>query len=59
MAVLAKKQAALQTAIKQGRENPVDRAIRILEGALGDVVVIIEAQVMEEGWPSARRLERL
>ncbi len=38
IAVLAKKQAALKTAIRQGRENPVDRAIRILEGALGDVV---------------------
>ncbi len=59
MAVLAKKQAALQLAITQGRENPVDRAIRILEGALGDVVVIIEAQAKEESWPAARRQERL
>jgi hypothetical protein len=59
MAVLAKKQAALQLAIRQGRENPVDRAIRILEGALGDVVVIIEAQTKEESWPAARRQERL
>jgi hypothetical protein len=59
MAVLAKKQAALQLAIRQGRENPVDRAIRILEGALGDVVVIIEAQAKEENWPAARRQERL
>jgi hypothetical protein len=59
MAVLAKKQAALQLAIRQGRENPVDRAIRIPEGALGDVVVIIEAQATEEDWPAARRQERL
>jgi hypothetical protein len=59
MAVLAKKQAALQLAIRQGRENPVDKAIRILEGALGDVVVIIEAQAKEESWPAARRQERL
>ncbi len=59
MAVLAKKQAALQLAIRQGRENPVDRAIRILEGALGDVVVIVEAQAKEENWPAARRQERL
>jgi hypothetical protein len=59
MAVLAKRQAALQLAIRQGRENPVNRAIRILEGALGDVVVIIEAQVTEEDWPAARRQERL
>ncbi len=59
MAVLAKKQAALQLAIRQGRENPVDRAIRILKGALGDVVVIIEAQAKEENWPAARRQERL
>jgi hypothetical protein len=59
MAVLAKKQVALQFAIRQGRENPVDRAIRILEGALGDVVVIIEAQATEEDWPAARRQERL
>ncbi len=56
MAVLAKKQAALQLAIRQGRENSVDRAIQILEGALGDVVVIIEAQATEEDGP--RREER-
>jgi hypothetical protein len=59
MAVLAKRQAALQLAIRQGRENPVDRAIGILEGALGDVIVIIEAQATEEDWPAARRQERL
>jgi hypothetical protein len=59
MAVLAKRQAALQLAIRQGRENPVDRAIRILGGALGDVVVIIEAQAKEESRPAARRQERL
>ncbi len=59
MAVLAKRQAALQLAITQGQENPADRAIRILEGALGDVVVIIEAQAKEEDWPAARRQERL
>jgi hypothetical protein len=59
MAVLAKRQAALQLAIRQGQENPVDRAIRILEGALGDVVVIIKAQAKEENWPAARRQERL
>jgi hypothetical protein len=37
----------------------VDRAIRILEGALGDVVIIVKAQVKEENWPAARRQERL
>jgi hypothetical protein len=59
MAVLAKKQEALQTAIRQGQENPVDRAIRILEGALGDVVILLEAQATEENWPAAQRQERL
>jgi hypothetical protein len=57
IAVLAKRQAALQLVIRQGRENPVDRAI--LEAALGDVVIIIEAQAAEEDWPAARRQERL
>jgi hypothetical protein len=37
----------------------VDRAIRILEGALVDVVVIVEAQAKEENWPAARRQEHL
>jgi hypothetical protein len=59
MAVLAKKQAALQMVIRQGRENPVDRAIWILEGALGDVVIIIDAQATEENWPVAQRQECL
>jgi hypothetical protein len=45
--------------IRQGRENHVDRAIRILEGALEDVVLIIKAQATEEDWPAARRQERL
>jgi hypothetical protein len=55
LAVLTKLQAALQLAIRQGRENPVDRAIRILEAALGDVIVVIDRQVAEENWPLARR----
>jgi hypothetical protein len=59
LAVLAKQQAALRLAIRQGRENPVDRAIRILEAALGDVVVIIEKQAAGVEWPKARRQERL
>ncbi len=37
----------------------MDRAIQILEGALGDVVVIVEAQAKEKNWPEARRQERL
>jgi hypothetical protein len=59
MAVLAKRQAALQLVIRQGRENPVDRAIHILEAALGDVVIIIESQAAEDDWPAARRQKRL
>jgi hypothetical protein len=59
LAVLAKRQAALQLAIRQGRENPVDRAIRILEAALGDVVFVIKRQAAEEDWPPARRKEHL
>jgi hypothetical protein len=57
--VLTKLQAALQLAIRQGQENPVDRAIRFLEAALGDVVVIIEKQAVNKDLPSAGREERL
>jgi hypothetical protein len=49
----------MQLAIRQGLENPVDRAIHILEAALGDVIVIIERQAAKKEWPSARRQERL
>ncbi len=59
LAVLAKQQAALRLAIRQGQENPVVRAIRILEAALGDVVIIIKKQAAGEEWPAARRQERL
>ncbi len=57
--MLAKRQAALQLAMRQGRENPVDRAIRILEMALNDVIIIVEKTADEEEWSLARRQERL
>jgi hypothetical protein len=54
LAVLAKGQAALKFAIQQGREKPVDRAIRILEAALGDVIIVIKRQAAEEDCSPAR-----
>jgi hypothetical protein len=57
--VLAKWQAALQLAMQQGWENPVDRAIRILETALNDIIIIVEETADEEEWPLARRQEQL
>jgi hypothetical protein len=59
MAVLAKRQTGLQLAIRQGQENPVDRAIRVLKAAHGDFICIIERTAAKEEWTLARRQERL
>jgi hypothetical protein len=45
--------------MRQGRENPVDRAIWILEAALNDIIIIVEKMADEEEWTPARRQERL
>jgi hypothetical protein len=57
MAVLAKRQVSLQLAMQQGRENPVDRAIRIIEATPGNVICIGEKMAAEEEWTPTRRRE--
>jgi hypothetical protein len=57
MALLAKRQAVLNLALRQGRENPVNRAIQILETALKDVLITLERMVEE--WTPARRQEKI
>jgi hypothetical protein len=59
MALLAKRQAALNLAMQQGRENPVDRAIRILETALNDVLLTLDRMADEEEWTLVRKQERV
>jgi hypothetical protein len=59
MALLAKRQAALNSALQQGQENPVNRAIWILESALNNVLLTLERMVDEEEWTPARRQEKI
>jgi hypothetical protein len=59
MATLAKWQAALNAALRQGRENPIDIAIRILETALTDVLQTLERMAEDEEWPLAKKLEKI
>jgi hypothetical protein len=57
MGLLAKWQVALNLALRQGRENPVIRAIRILETALNDVLLTLERMAgLQPG--GRRRLKR-
>ncbi len=46
--LLAKLQAALSMALRQGQENPVDRAIPILEIALNVVLMTLDRMADEE-----------
>jgi hypothetical protein len=54
MELLAKWQAALILALRQGRENPVDRAFQILETALNNVLLTLERMADEEEWTSGQ-----
>jgi hypothetical protein len=49
----------LNLALRQGRENPVNRAIRILETALKDVLITLERMADVEEWTPARRQEKI
>ncbi len=59
MALLAKREEALDMALWHGRENHVNRAIQILETTLTDVLQMLERMAEEEEWTLARWQEKI